>query len=339
MCIESECSVAFLSWLYTLKARPHCKSPGRIGEATWPSGLVEQLKSSGVNDKPSSFIASNEADRLHHPVRLNGGKHQRIADWLCSLWFFLDTIFVIHTPLPFHHHNRRSLEFAILRLRQTFLKMLNSQKCWTNTQYREFEGPAIVMRENWMMKIAAKKIENVDSIFSVTILVTQQPSHSPASSQSSLDPQWLMKIAPKKKPKCKFDFFSRDFRPPLHRNHRRILEFAILNLQTFLGIYSWEYRIRESCDYDGRGQNHSQKIGNISRPLKKHLKCGRDKSPGQVDRHQASRPSHSTNLTRQLAVWTHLKKFWVYPMSLRRSSEESIHSPHLGAVIWWHSTL
>ncbi len=27
-----------------VKARPHCKSPGQIGGATWPSGLVEQLK-------------------------------------------------------------------------------------------------------------------------------------------------------------------------------------------------------------------------------------------------------------------------------------------------------
>ncbi len=69
----------------TLKAHLRCKSPSQIGGATWPSGLVEQLKSSGVDDKPSGFIASNEADRLRHPVWLNGVKRQRKADRLRSL--------------------------------------------------------------------------------------------------------------------------------------------------------------------------------------------------------------------------------------------------------------
>ncbi len=120
--------------------------------ATWLNGLVEQLKSPGV------FIASNEASRLRHPVRLNVCKHQRKADRLHSLRFFRSQ-FLSYTP-PFLYHNRRIIEFAILRLRQTFLKILNSQKYWTKTQYREFKGPATAMGGNWMTKIAAEKIEN-----------------------------------------------------------------------------------------------------------------------------------------------------------------------------------
>ncbi len=53
-------SPEFLSRWY-LKARPHCASHNQIGGATWPSSLVEQLKSLGVEDKPSGFIISNEA--------------------------------------------------------------------------------------------------------------------------------------------------------------------------------------------------------------------------------------------------------------------------------------
>ncbi len=53
------------------------------------------------------------------------------------------------------------------------------------TQYREFEGPAITMGGgDWMTTIAAEKIENIGSTF-----VTQPPTHSPAPST---------KIAPKK---------------------------------------------------------------------------------------------------------------------------------------------
>ncbi len=61
------------------------------------------------------------------------------------------------------------------------MRWVNSQKCWTMTQYREFEDPAIATGENWMMKIAAKKTENVSLIFSIAILVTQRPTHSPPS--------------------------------------------------------------------------------------------------------------------------------------------------------------
>ncbi len=91
---------AISSVIRCIKAHPHCKSTDQIGGATWPSGMVGQLKSPGVDDKPSGFIASNRANRLRHPIRLNVGKCQRIACRLRSLWFFLAAIFVIHSPSP-----------------------------------------------------------------------------------------------------------------------------------------------------------------------------------------------------------------------------------------------
>ncbi len=66
-------------------AHPCCKSPGRIGGAAWSNGLVEPLKCPRVDDKPSGFIASNEASRLRQPVWLNVGKHKRKSGQLCSL--------------------------------------------------------------------------------------------------------------------------------------------------------------------------------------------------------------------------------------------------------------
>ncbi len=63
------------------------------------------------------------------------------------------------------HYNRRTLKFAILHLRQTFLKILNSQKCWTKTQYRELRGSCDCDRGNWVTKISAKKIKLKFSIF------------------------------------------------------------------------------------------------------------------------------------------------------------------------------
>ncbi len=82
------CIIICLYIFFSLKARPHCKSPSQIGGATWLNELVEQLKSTGVDDKPSGFVVSNEADRLCHPVWLNVDKCQRKADRLRSLRFF-----------------------------------------------------------------------------------------------------------------------------------------------------------------------------------------------------------------------------------------------------------
>ncbi len=66
-------------------ARPHCKLPGPLGGAAWLSGLNGQFKYPRTDDKPSSFIMSNEANWLHQPVWLNVGKRQRKAGQLCSL--------------------------------------------------------------------------------------------------------------------------------------------------------------------------------------------------------------------------------------------------------------
>ncbi len=125
-----------------LKAGPQCQSPSQIGGAAWPSGLVEQLKSPGVDNKLSGFIVSNEANWLHHLVRLNVGKHQRKPGQFRRLQFFARN-FRHLLPPPTLSQSQDPLEFAILYLRQTFLNILNSQKCWTKTQYCEFEGPAI----------------------------------------------------------------------------------------------------------------------------------------------------------------------------------------------------
>ncbi len=45
----------------------------------------------------------------------------------------------------------------------------------------------------------------------------------------------------------------------------------------------------------------AEKIGKVCRTLKKRLKCGRDTSPSQVDRHQAARCSRSikANIAKQ----------------------------------------
>ncbi len=57
----------------------------------------------------------------------------------------------------------------------------------------------------------------------------------------------------------------------------------------------------------GRGMKiAAKKIEKVGRLLKKRLKCGRDKSPGLVIRHQAARPSHSIDLAGRLAVWMRL---------------------------------
>ncbi len=90
---------------------------------------------------------------------------------------------------------------------------------------------------------------------------------------------------------------------PSSLHNRRILEFAILCLcLTFLRIYP-------SQSQDPRiNKNSAEKIENVIRALKKSLNCGQDKSPGQVDRHQATGPSRSIDLGGRLAVWMRLKE-------------------------------
>ncbi len=164
------------SWLFSclkqamcdVKPPPHCKSPSQIGGADWPSSLVEWLKNPGVDDKPSGFIMLNKANRLRHPVQLNVGKCQKKKTGrLSSLRFFSASIFVTHSSPPLITITGPSnLRYCIF-----------VQHFWSCAS----DG------ENWVMKIAAEKIENVGSIFSAAIFITQPCTHSP--SQSSQYPQ------------------------------------------------------------------------------------------------------------------------------------------------------
>ncbi len=145
--------------------------------------------------------------------------------------------------------------------------------------------------------------------------------------------------------KRRFDFFGRDFPPPNHNlrrtlvgwrksrqkienvgliflavlftpppfpncNHRRTLKFAILNLIK----HFWEFT-HHNIEYKrsaimmglGGNENHGQKkLKTSAGRWKNRLKCGREKSPVLVVRHQAAWPSRSTDLAGQLAVWTGL---------------------------------
>ncbi len=89
----------------------------------------------------------------------------------------------------------------------------------------------------------AEKIGNVGGYFRRDF--RHQPStfpHPPHPSQSSQDPRWVGdENRAKKIENVGLIFSAMTFvtpSPPSYDNHRRTLEFAILNLQNFLGIYS-----------------------------------------------------------------------------------------------------
>ncbi len=52
--------------------------------------------------------------------------------------------FVTHL-LPLPSQSQETLKLAMLHLRQTFLRILNSQNCLTKMQYRKFDGTATAM--------------------------------------------------------------------------------------------------------------------------------------------------------------------------------------------------
>ncbi len=115
-----------------------------------------------------------------------------------------------------------------------------------------------------------------------------------------------------KKSKTSFRFFSTaifvlTIPSPITNNHRRTLEFVILNhRQTFLGIYSLQYQIWGLHNYDwweGVMKIAAEKMANVGKALKKYLKCGQNKSSGLLVRHQAARPSCSIDLAGRLTVW------------------------------------
>ncbi len=163
---------------------------------------------------------------------------------------------------------------------------------------------------NWVTKFTAKKIENVGSTFSVKIFITPPLTHSPAhrNHRMTLDEWWKLC---QKIQNSGLISSAAIFAPSPNHNHCRTLEFAILNLhQTFLGIYSSQYRIWEFCDYDWRGGGvmkiAAEKLESSAWHWKDHLLCGWDKSSSQIDRHQAARRSRFPNLARWLAVWMRL---------------------------------
>ncbi len=104
-------------------------------------------------------------------------------------------------------------------------------------------------------------------------------------------------------------FLAVIFSTPPYCNHCKILKFAILNLQTFLGIYSWKYRICESRNYDeSGGENHGWKNRKRLQDVEKMFKVW-TRQVARLSRQTSSRsPSRFTDLAGQLAVWTHLKK-------------------------------
>ncbi len=176
----------------------------------------------------------------------------------------------------------------------------------------------------WVTKIAPKKLKTSVWLFQPWFL-------PPPLSQSSQDSRWVMKIVPKKL-KTSVDFFQRDFchptthtllpHPPPYRNHCKTLDgwrksrqkieniglifsativipppIAIItgpsNSQYWIFKHFWEFThgniefASHAITMGGGMKITPEKIGNVCRMLKNYLKCGRDKSPGQVDRHQA----------------------------------------------------
>ncbi len=85
-CQESHCAIKWKSFfqlttLLPLMPCPLYKSPAK---------LVERLKYPCEDDKPNSFVMSNEAKRPSGPIWLNVSKYQRKAGWLLCpgmIWF------------------------------------------------------------------------------------------------------------------------------------------------------------------------------------------------------------------------------------------------------------
>ncbi len=178
-----------------LKARLHCKSLDQIGRATWPSSLVGQLKSPGVDDKPSSFIASNEADRLCHPVQLNVGKRQRKADRLRSFRFFRPQFSSSTRPPPNHKLQSQDPRIHVIASSSNIFENFNFSKildedaisrirefcdCSGRKQDDENRGRKnlkqilkTIDRRNRVTKIMAEKIENIGfSSFEILTYIT-----------------------------------------------------------------------------------------------------------------------------------------------------------------------
>ncbi len=102
-----------------------------------------------------------------YPISPSQSQYRWIRD-IVSLSNIFENLFSIFSAAilvnQFPHRNRRTVKFAILRLRTTFLRIKNFQKCLKKIQYCEFDCPAIVMGggRECMTKIAAEKIKDYE---------------------------------------------------------------------------------------------------------------------------------------------------------------------------------
>ncbi len=189
-------------------------------------------------------------------LRLWWGEIRRRKSWLKNrkhqFNFFLATIFITQFPPS---QSQDSWIRDIVSLSNIFEILPITIAGPSNSRYRVF-----ISFENfkfWKLLIGElgdedhgwKNWKRRFDFFLVAIFVTQPPTHSPLS----------------------------------HCNHHRTLEFAILNLhEMFLGIYSSQYQIWGSHDYDGGGggnENRGQKIENVGRALKKMFNVDKTSRP------------------------------------------------------------
>ncbi len=254
-----------------LKSCPHCKWPGQIDGAAWPSGLVEQLKSPGVDDKLSSFIASNKANQLRHLVWLNVGKCQKKKSVDFLVFNFFQPQFSSSTPPPLPHKKKSQSQDPQIRNIATssnifenskFSKMLDKdailqiqgscdcdggklddknrgQKNWKqilkNDGQRHNIANSRVVRLRWRKlndeNHGRKNWKRWFDFFGFDFHHPTSHTLPPPPSQLSQDPQWGMKITPKKSKTSVWFFQPRFSTPRPHRNQCSTFEFAILNLR------------------------------------------------------------------------------------------------------------
>ncbi len=86
---------------------------------------------------------------FHHPISpiaVAGLSDSWSCVFVQHFWEFVFNFFGCDFCHPIStHRNRKALEFVILCLPPTFLRIYNFQKYLTKTQYCEFEAPAIVI--------------------------------------------------------------------------------------------------------------------------------------------------------------------------------------------------
>ncbi len=168
------------------------------------------------------------------PIASSGSWNSRYCFFIQHFW-------------EYTHHNRRTLEFMILHLRQTVLRILNSQNYWLLGG----EGGGGI---GWW-KSGLKKSKNIGSIFSVSIFFIQPPTHSPSFPIAiSAGPSKGDKNRAEKIENCWFDFFRYDFNHiPLQSGQDPWIRDIESSSNTFGNLLSAMSNSR-SPDYDGRGR-------------------------------------------------------------------------------------